>query len=432
MQPPAKKQRAAGPFRINFDASFNNLKRQLNNLEDTQFINGPKIDVRGYLWQLRLHKINKNVEIVLIYLGPHETCAALFELEFEPNLGFGKEVFEKYTYTLNKTSEYMCIFECDQAPDAMTVKVMMEIYEERDTGQISLAAPPTTSSSSSSSVVVNTVTPTASASGPTAPAPSTTLHSVSFAPSASVTSSSGTITTHLIPHPPPPITVSSSSSSASAAPTTTIKTIPTAHSSSSTTSSSTTSSSVSPKNEPILYRLYRERIFSDCSFLVGGETIHAHRFVLCFGSRVFHSMFSPDANANAGTTADSSNSSKHQQLHQIVVEGTSAEVFELLLKYLYTHQCESSVLLTQCSALLDVAAKYRVDGLVSLCVNHMISHQGIHTATDILLSAERNGLTSVKRAVISFIVANMKRMTQETDMLSRLDTKLKDEIIRSI
>lgn len=64
--------------------------------------------------------------------------------------------------------------------------------------------------------------------------------------------------------------------------------------------------------------------FSDMTFVVNGKVLQAHKAVICARSPVFAAMFSNDC--------------KENKENSVVISDVSIEVFENLLRFMYTNQ----------------------------------------------------------------------------------------------
>ncbi|PNT68444.1 BTB/POZ and MATH domain-containing protein 1 [Brachypodium distachyon] len=130
---------------------------------------------------------------------------------------------------------------------------------------------------------------------------------------------------------------------------------------------------------------------SDVSFLVGGETVKAHRAVLAARSPVFKAaLFGPMAEA---------------QMAHITLENLDPDTFRNLLRFIYTdddnNDKEQNVL--RGLRLLAAADRYGVGGLKHACEQRRALTAG--TAAAALECAEMHGLPGLRKRCVDFLVA---------------------------
>lgn len=116
-------------------------------------------------------------------------------------------------------------------------------------------------------------------------------------------------------------------------------------------------------------KIYAERLLSDITLLVGGNSYPAHRLILCASSDVFQVMLM------------NPNWSESQETTVVLQEDPAcAKVFADFLKYLYTGE----ILINHYSVLplLTLADKYNVKDMIHRCLDYMECH---------LLSAAAHG-----------------------------------------
>ncbi|XP_065322623.1 BTB/POZ domain-containing protein 6-A-like [Gordionus sp. m RMFG-2023] len=104
--------------------------------------------------------------------------------------------------------------------------------------------------------------------------------------------------------------------------------------------------------------LYKCIYMSDVRFEVEGEIINAHKFILSFKSKIFNDMFH-------GVV----------ELKDIKIEDISKEVFEIILKYIYTNDINFySLDVNQLMEILYGAKKYMLLDVINKCIGHIQSH----------------------------------------------------------
>lgn len=127
--------------------------------------------------------------------------------------------------------------------------------------------------------------------------------------------------------------------------------------------------------------------FSDITLAVGGKEVHGHKAILAARSVVFAAMFS--------------HLMKESVHNRVVIEDIGYEVFEEMLKYIYTGQ--SPNMEKMADELLAAANKYYLSGLKAMCEVFLCSTVSVENATDLLLLADMHSAKLLKARVLRLI-----------------------------
>ncbi|XP_062598131.1 BTB/POZ domain-containing protein 3-like [Saccostrea cucullata] len=125
------------------------------------------------------------------------------------------------------------------------------------------------------------------------------------------------------------------------------------------------------------------------TFTDGGKPLPGHKFILSMRSEEFERIFYTEIPEP-----------------KILIEGTSREIFEMLLRYIYTNETnlnESSTL-----PLIELAEKYKLDDLIERCVSHLESSLCSKNACATLVVAFRFDMKEIKDITLRFIQRNAK------------------------
>jgi len=118
--------------------------------------------------------------------------------------------------------------------------------------------------------------------------------------------------------------------------------------------------------------LYTRQLLCDVTLNVGGTIFQAHKLILCAHSDVFQAMLLDKRWTEAAQSVIT--------LHE---EQECVKVFEDFLQFMYTGKVkrDSFIILP----LLELADKYNVKGLTSICLKFMTEHQLYATANGLIL-----------------------------------------------
>ncbi|KAL1397298.1 hypothetical protein pipiens_002542 [Culex pipiens pipiens] len=133
---------------------------------------------------------------------------------------------------------------------------------------------------------------------------------------------------------------------------------------------------------------------ADVTILVGQQTFHAQRAILSVRSAVFAAMFQSRM--------------QESTLNQITIVDIEPEVFEQVLKFIYTDKVEG--LAKMARDLLASADKYALDHLKNMCEDQLIGTITKETVLQTLALADLYRAQKLKDKAILFICANIKSM----------------------
>ena len=121
-------------------------------------------------------------------------------------------------------------------------------------------------------------------------------------------------------------------------------------------------------------KLFEEMQFSDVNFLIGGREFPAHKSILAARSKVFAAMFQDPVKENS--------------TNQIAIEDMEPEVFEELLRFIYTGRVLLDKMETLASGLFIAADKYLLDELKGKCGNYLLHHMSPDNCIVLLLHGD--------------------------------------------
>ena len=104
-------------------------------------------------------------------------------------------------------------------------------------------------------------------------------------------------------------------------------------------------------------QLFEDMKFSDVTLSVLGRQFQAHKCILTSSSKVFSAMFE--------------HQTKEKLSNHVKIEDIQPEVFNELLRFIYTGRSTLAAMETMAAKLLVVADKYLLDKLKSECEFHL-------------------------------------------------------------
>lgn len=130
--------------------------------------------------------------------------------------------------------------------------------------------------------------------------------------------------------------------------------------------------------------------FGDVVFKLGNRTIRAHRVILASRSSVFAAMFKTEM--------------KEQTTNAVTIQDIQPEVFDELLRYIYTDKVDS--LDSMSFELYAAADKYDLQGLVSLCRTYLLRNLSADNVLETLVCADQRGDNDMKSRALNFLGEN--------------------------
>ena len=106
--------------------------------------------------------------------------------------------------------------------------------------------------------------------------------------------------------------------------------------------------------------LFNSMQFSDVNFNIGGRDFPAHKSILSARSDVFTAMFQ--------------HPTKENLTNQIKIEDIEPDVFQEMLRFIYTGRVQVDKLEVMAADLFIAADKYLLDELKNKCENHLLHH----------------------------------------------------------
>jgi speckle-type POZ protein len=137
-----------------------------------------------------------------------------------------------------------------------------------------------------------------------------------------------------------------------------------------------------------LEELFEKMLFSDVTFNVRGQKFAAHKNILAMRSPVFAAMFQ--------------HPTKELQTGEVEVEDVDPDVFQEVLRYLYTGLTRSTAMDVMATGLLVAADKYLLDELKNRCETHLIRQMSAKNCLDLLTLTTHNPAEHLKKYAIEF------------------------------
>ncbi len=142
--------------------------------------------------------------------------------------------------------------------------------------------------------------------------------------------------------------------------------------------------------------LREEEVLTDFTLAIGGKEFKVHKVVLAAQSPVFRRMFETDM--------------KEKQEGRSAIEDMSTDVAEELLTFMYTGKAPNVEEMTE--ELLQLADKYEMDHLKTLCEKALFNNLEVENAVTTLMLADLHGADQLKSVCIGFIEDNISDFEQ--------------------
>jgi speckle-type POZ protein len=136
-----------------------------------------------------------------------------------------------------------------------------------------------------------------------------------------------------------------------------------------------------------LKELFEKMPLSDVTFIIHGQTFSAHKAILAM-SPVFAAMFL--------------HSTKEMQTSKVEVEDVDPDVFQEVLRYMYTGLTRSTAMDVMATGLLVAADKYLLDELKSRCETHLICKMSAKNCLDLLILTTHHPAEHLKKYAIEY------------------------------
>jgi speckle-type POZ protein len=122
-----------------------------------------------------------------------------------------------------------------------------------------------------------------------------------------------------------------------------------------------------------LGELFDKMPSSDVNFNIGGREFPAHKLILAARSEVFDAMFKHQMKENS--------------TNQIKIEDIDPEVFQELLRFIYTGRVSTATMEAMAVGLFVAADKYLLSGLKNECENYLLHDMSPDNCIELLLNS---------------------------------------------
>ena len=172
-----------------------------------------------------------------------------------------------------------------------------------------------------------------------------------------------------------------------------------------------------------------EDTFQDVAFLVGGETIRAHKAILAARCEYFDTMLNSgfaEGTGGAGATSGAATA-------PLPVEDTTPTAFRALLRFLYTGRVELEE-----ASVLDVAClsqRYLVKELHDQCAECCNATVSLANAVPWLVAADTHALAGLRGTLLEYVAANLPEIeaaVPDTQAVLEGHPKLMYAVMRSM
>ncbi|XP_065199693.1 protein roadkill-like [Planococcus citri] len=150
---------------------------------------------------------------------------------------------------------------------------------------------------------------------------------------------------------------------------------------------------------PDFEKLLNDEETCDVIIDINGKKYPAHKTILAARSPVFKAMFKHNMTEN--------------QRNCVEIKDIDEKIFEEVLRYIYTGKVTK--LQDMAFELMPVADKYILSELKDMCFNSMKALLSSKTAVKIFKYADSYNLRSLKRAAITYILANLQKVQKSDD-----------------
>ncbi|XP_032782386.2 speckle-type POZ protein B [Daphnia magna] len=138
-----------------------------------------------------------------------------------------------------------------------------------------------------------------------------------------------------------------------------------------------------------LEEFLENKTLSDVNLNVGGRVFHGHNIILAARSKVFAAMFNHE-------TAE-------KLLNNVDIQDVDPDVFQEVLRYVYTGQMSSGTLDKMAVGVLAVADKYFLDQLKAECESHLMKRMSADNCLELLaLAAQPHPAMHLKKYAVDY------------------------------
>ena len=157
------------------------------------------------------------------------------------------------------------------------------------------------------------------------------------------------------------------------------------------------------------------KALSDVVFLISGSEFPAHKVILASASPVFDRMFSHEMRENI--------------MNQVEVTETDPDVFNEMLRYIYTGNVED--LSDVAFDLYELANKYDIRGLRVRCEQCLLHTLSVENVIHVLELADGHNATHLKNECIAFIDKNFDEV-RKTDPFKTVKRELLVDLLCAV
>ena len=154
--------------------------------------------------------------------------------------------------------------------------------------------------------------------------------------------------------------------------------------------------------------LFNSMQFSDVSFNICGREFRAHKIILATRSEVFAAMFKHPTKENSN--------------NQVKIEDIEPEVFDQLLRFIYTGRVSTATMESMVANLFIAADKYLLGELKKECENYMLHHMSPDYCLVLLLHGDLQKPTELLKEAATFF----RRLPSQVTATERWE-KMKQE-----
>lgn len=136
--------------------------------------------------------------------------------------------------------------------------------------------------------------------------------------------------------------------------------------------------------------LFKNKTLSDVNLNVGGRIFPAHKNIIAARSKVFAAMFNHETAENLS--------------NQVDIQDIDPDVFQEVLRYLYTGRMSRETLDKMAVGVLAVADKYLLDELKAECENHLMKRMSANNCAELLaFAAQPHPAMHLKKYAVDFL-----------------------------
>uniref|UniRef100_A0A0N8E6F6 Ring canal kelch protein n=1 Tax=Daphnia magna TaxID=35525 RepID=A0A0N8E6F6_9CRUS len=137
--------------------------------------------------------------------------------------------------------------------------------------------------------------------------------------------------------------------------------------------------------------LFKNKTLSDVNLNVGGRIFPAHKNIIAARSKVFAAMFNHETAENLS--------------NQVDIQDIDPDVFQEVLRYLYTGRMSREKLDEMAVGVLAVADKYLLDELKAECENHLMKRMSADNCAELLaFAAQPHPAIHLKKYAVDFLL----------------------------